>query len=238
MNQIKTYPTSIDLAAAFATDFSAWLQKLPRDRSVNVALSGGSTPKLLFQRWADQYAETIDWNRVHFFWGDERCVPPDDPQSNFGVANQLWIEQIEINPANVHRIRGENEPAKEAERYAAEILQYVPVNSAGVPVFDLVLLGMGADGHTASIFPDRMSLLTSHKICETVVHPESGQTRVTLTGPVINAAQWIAFLIAGADKALVLDEVLNERGSFRSYPVSQIHGERLVFYLDEAATSG
>ena len=202
---------------------------------MTVALSGGSAPKLLFELWASQYSDTIDWNRIHFFWGDERCVAAEDSESNYGTAKRLWLDPVGIPDTNVHPVQGESDPPTERLRYEKEIKQYVSSNAEGLPEFDLILLGMGTDGHTASIFPHQNQFLKSTKICEVATHPQSGQQRITLTGPVINAAKHVAFLITGADKANVLEQVILKSGDWESYPASHVAAQEVDFYLDDAA---
>jgi len=231
---LKTFPDPATLAAGFADDFAAWTQSLDQP-TITVALSGGSTPKILFQRWADPDADKIDWSRIHFFWGDERCVPPTDPESNYGVADELFFSPAKIPRENIHRVHGEAAPAEERVRYEQQIRKIVAQADNGLPQFDLVLLGMGDDGHTASIFPHESEFLNSSRICEVATHPQSQQQRITLTGPVINQAKKVVFLITGAGKANVLGEVLGKRGDFESYPASHIDADDVCFYLDEAA---
>ena len=235
---VKTYDSPGELAAAFAEDFAELVQQTLGDRPhISVALSGGSTPKILFEHLATEYADKIDWNRLHFFWGDERCVPPDDEQSNYGVTERLLLSKIRMDEANVHRVRGEDDPDEERARYENEIYEQVELDDNAVPQFDLIILGMGEDGHTASIFPHQMQFLTSENVCEVAIHPETAQKRITLTGPVLNAAHRVAFLIVGSSKAHVLGEVLSRTGEFESYPAAHIDAADTCFYLDSAANS-
>jgi 6-phosphogluconolactonase len=187
---------------------------------------------------------SIRWSQFHFFWGDERCVSPDNPESNFGVANRLWLSKIDIPSSHVHRIQGEAEPTQEASRYAEEIRNHLIANEtssgsslSAIPQFDLVLLGMGADGHTASIFPDRLDVLDSPNFCEVVQHPISGQFRITITGQVINRASRVVFLITGADKAEVLRQVVEQADNFRTFPAAYVRGPQVEFFLDSAAAA-
>lgn len=231
--QINTYSDPARVAEAAAV-FFAYL--LPWQEKVTVALSGGSTPMLLFQHLYADYRDRLDWSKVHFFWGDERCVPPDHPESNYGVAEQLLLHHPGIPPANIHRIRGEADPVAEAKRYAEELKEAVPLVN-GVPAFDLLLLGMGDDGHTASIFPDQLSLLTTPEWCAVAHHPVSGQARITLTGQVLNNAHRVAFLVTGAGKAGRVREVLMQEGDWRQFPAAHVrptHGQ-LYWFLDDAA---
>lgn len=162
---------------------------------VNVALSGGSTPALLFRLWASEYGDRTPWERFRFFWVDERCVPPEDAESNYGMTKRNLLDLVPVPPENVFRIHGEEEPASEALRYAEQVGQLVPGT-----VFDIVLLGIGEDGHTASLFPGQESLLTSPQTYAVGVHPASGRKRVTLTGPSLLRASRLFFLVAGGSK--------------------------------------
>lgn len=232
---LKIYPDSKTLAHQFAKDFKRWL---PRKAKVNIALSGGSTPKIIFQHWAEDYKNAIDWSRIHIYWGDERCVGPTDDQSNYRMTNDLLLKKIKIPKANIHRIKGENDPEKEATRYGKILAKHLPQKN-NLPQFDLIMLGMGSDGHTASIFPHQMELLHATAFCGVATHPDSGQRRVTLNGPVINNARRVAFLITGSSKAKVLTTVLHQKRGFAKYPTAHIQptGD-LFFYLDQAAMTG
>ncbi len=234
---VKTFADNPAVANAFANDFVGLLQSLTKSNSkVTVALSGGSTPKLLFAVLAEQFADSVDWNKVHFFWGDERCVSPDDSQSNYGEARKLFLSKIEIPDENIHRVHGESQPATERVRYEQEVLQHVSANSDSVPSFDVMLLGMGGDGHTASIFPHEIEFLKSDNICEIATHPESGQKRITLTGKVINASSQVFFLVTGSGKANVLAEIFGRTGEYETYPTTHISAKcEPTFYIDEAA---
>jgi 6-phosphogluconolactonase len=229
------FPDNERLAQAFAD----WLCEWAAGKSgLAIALSGGSTPKRLFQLLAGPYLERLYWPAVHLYWGDERCVPPEHEESNYRMTRELLLSQAPIPESNVHRIRGEVGPALEARRYAEEMRRHLPLEN-GRPVFDLVLLGMGEDGHTASIFPDRMDLLVSPEDCAAAVHPQSGQARVTLTGPVINQAREVVFLVAGEGKADIAATILNRRPGWERYPAGHIQPleGRLRWLLDRAAAS-
>ena len=235
----KIFADNPTVAAAFAEDFCQWVKTQPADKTkLTVALSGGSTPKLLFQEFAENYADKIDWSRIHFFWGDERCVPPDDSESNYGMTKSLLLDHIDIPADNIHRVLGESTPSEERVRCEQEIRDHVEVNDGGVPQFDLMILGMGGDGHTASIFPHEIEFLKSDNICEVATHPESGQKRITLTGKVLDASTRIAFLITGAGKAGVMAEIIGQSGNWQTYPAAHVQNTGpLVFYLDDAAAS-
>jgi len=213
------------------------LQAETKDK-FHCALSGGSTPKLLFDYLAEKHKLDAIWKRIHFYWGDERCVPPDHEESNYKMTKEHLFNRIMIPEENIHRIKGENDPEQEAIRYSEELLELVPTLD-GKPVFDMIILGMGEDGHTASIFPDQMDLLSSEKICEVATHPESGQKRVTLTGPVINAAYEVVFLVTGKAKAPKMAEIFNQSGNWQSYPAAHIDPEIGVsqWFVDGGAAS-
>jgi 6-phosphogluconolactonase len=213
--------------------FADWTLKLIQPgKAFHWALSGGSTPRLLFALLAHEYAGRFPWPDIHFWWGDERCVPPDHADSNYRMTAELLLRQVPIPSQNIHRVRGENPPKEEAARYAREIAQFVPSYQKW-PVFDLVMLGMGADGHTASIFPHEMNLLQSKRICEVATHPSSGQKRITLTGKVLNQASKKAFLVTGADKTAKVNEIFTGQEIARSYPASHVQGAE--WFLDQAA---
>ena len=174
------------------------------------------------------------WHKIHFWWGDERMVSPDDQESNFGVVHNLLFSKIKLSSNQIHRIKGESEPAEERERYGLEIKKLIPMSNAW-PVFDLIMLGLGDDGHTASIFPDQLHLMNSDEITEIAFHPITGQPRITLTGKVLNSAKRVAFLISGDSKATIFNEIICNSEKSSVYPASYIRpaGE-LHWFVDEA----
>jgi len=223
-----------------AVNFARYLAILIANRTeVHIALSGGSTPKIVFDELAANFIEDIDWGHVHLYWGDERCVDPTDGQSNYRMTVEHLISKIAIPEENIHRMKGENDPEYEARRYSA-ILDEVLPKVHGVPQFDLVILGMGDDGHTASIFPYQIDLWHSDKNCEVAVHPDSGQQRISITGGIINNADTVAFLVTGENKAEKFNEIQNQTGNYKNYPASLVNptSGRLLWFLDEAATKG
>lgn len=176
------------------------------------ALSGGSTPAALFRLLASPgYVERVDWPRVHFYWSDERCVPPDHPDSNFRMAREALLDAISPPASHVHRLSGELPPAVAAARYEDELARSLGVaRGSGFPALDLILLGMGADGHTASLFPGTTALGEAQRWVVDNAVPALG-TRLTFTVPLINAARSVLFLVAGDDKAARLEQVLSRR---------------------------
>lgn len=200
----------------------------------NIALSGGSTPFIMFEVWADEFSETIDWSLVHFYWVDERCVPPTSDECNYKNTKSSLFDRINIPKENIHRVFGEDAPSKEALRYGQLIVENVP-SSNNLPSFDIVLLGMGDDGHTASIFPHQMNLLSNDAVVVEAQNPYSLQHRISLSGPVINNAKHIMFLVTGSNKAVIVDEIFSSKGDFKQYPSAHI-SEDAIWYLDQDAS--
>lgn len=223
---------------AVAHACAEYLMELINAKNTHIALSGGSTPNLLFKILGQDYSFKIKWPNAHLYWGDERCVPPFSSESNFKTVKSSLIDHVAIPAENVHRIRGENDPIQETMRYTQRIKTLVPTKN-GLPAFDVVMLGLGSDGHTASIFPDQLELIQSREICELAVHPDSGQQRVTLTGSVINNATMVMFIVTGESKAEKVAEILGGRKNSENYPAAHIknsNGE-LIWFLDEAASA-
>lgn len=192
----------------------------------HICLSGGSTPLKLFRLLAEQpYRDLIDWGQLHFWWGDERCVPPEDEQSNYGQANRLLFSTIPIPRENIHPIRGEAEPEEEARRYSGELESLLPRRN-GLPSFRLTLLGLGADGHTASLFPGAFPP-KRNELSFPARHPESGQMRISLGPAILNNGEELIYLVTGKAKASVLKEI-SEFGDSRpnSYPGAAIYARR------------
>lgn len=203
---LHIHQTSADASRALAERILQIARNTPG--LVNIALSGGNTPAQLFRMWASEYGDCTPWERIRFFWVDERCVPPEDAESNYGMTKRNLLDLAPIPPENVFRIHGENDPDSEAIRYAEQAGRLIP--SA---VFDIVLLGIGEDGHTASIFPGQETLLTAAHMYAVGVHPTSGQRRVTLTGQPLIKASCLCFLAAGRSKRNVLAELSALSGS-------------------------
>lgn len=236
---IKIYSTPTKTVEKFAEYLERLIEKsVSKNKEFYLSLSGGSTPQRLFKELKKNYSKSIKWQYVHFFWGDERCVSVNDPESNYGVARELLLNSIDIPEENIHYINGEESPEIEAVRYSNEILKIVPIKN-GLPSFDICILGLGTDGHTASIFPDQMKLLESNKICEVATHPESGQKRITITGEIINNSSKIYFLVTGESKKEVVAEILKSKDNYLKYPASHIKPSygNLSWYLDESAGS-
>jgi len=176
------------------------------------ALAGGSTPRGLYERLAEEpWRERLDWKRLHFFWTDERCVPPEHPQSNYRMAWEALLSRVPVAPRNIHRIRGERPPVEAAALYEKQLKRW---GKGSPPRFDLVLLGMGADGHTASLFPGDEASSEKRRLVLSTLSPKPPHERVSLSLRAINAARKVLFLVAGEEKAAALERVINEPSEF------------------------
>ncbi len=206
--KLEIFDTKTELAHFFGAHLSKLSQS---EKPVTIALSGGSTPKAIFEVLAHEYKNKIDWSNLLFFWGDERLVPPTDIESNFSMTREHLFDYVETKGVNIFRVKGELSPDEAVEDYITILEENVPWVDH-IPQFDLMILGMGDDGHTASIFPYQIGLWDSINTCELAQHPESGQFRVTLTGKVINHAKEIFFLVTGDNKAEKAKEIIEQTG--------------------------
>ena len=211
-------------------------EKNKKSLPLNIALSGGNTPKILFNLLAKEYSDSIPWHFVRLFWVDERCVPPTHAESNYGMTYENLLKNVDIHDANVFPIQGEIDPKTESVHYQNVLETQLPSRN-GIPKFDLILLGMGDDGHTASIFPNELNLIHSDQFVAVSIHPVTNQKRITLTGQIINQSDEVIFLITGDSKAEVLKKIIHKEPSFENYPASYIHAQSIPaqFYLDNAA---
>ena len=205
------------------------------DRPFHVALSGGKTPKAWFDYMVQSHRNNSFWKKIHFYWGDERCVPPDHPESNYGMTKLHLFDHVPVPENHIHRICGECEPLEAAKAYAKILSESLPV--ADLPQFDLVILGMGDDGHTASIFPHEIDLWNSQDFCVVATHPISGQRRISLTGTIINNAKQVAFLVTGSVKAEKVQEILSTSPESMRYPAAQVKTNNTHWFLDNEAAS-
>ena len=197
-----------------------------------VALSGGSTPKALYEQLVSQ---PIEWQHVHIFWGDERSVPPDHPESNYGMAQRALLAHIKIPAQNVHRLKGELDPTQAAQQYEAELRSVFGAQ----PRFDLILLGMGTEGHTASLFPGTPALHEQQRWVMAQYIDKLQTNRLTLTPLIINQAATVIFLIAGRDKAATLQAVWHgphDPDRFPAQIVTPTTG-RVMWLVDQAAAA-
>lgn len=201
----------------------------------NVALSGGETPRRMYQMLtSDHFAYQIVWPAVQVYFSDERCVTPEDPRSNYRMVHEALLSKAGVPSGNIHRMHGEMDPAASAAQYEKELKEQL----GATPVLDLVLLGMGADGHVASLFPGSAALEANDRLTGVAQGPD-GLARVTLTMRVINAAHAVAILVSGESKASTLREVLGAGAQERGLPVQRVRpaSGRLVWILDGAAAS-
>jgi 6-phosphogluconolactonase len=216
------------------------LEKLKSKESFAVALSGGSTPKNMFAILANDAAlrNRMPWDRVHFFWGDERHVAPDHTDSNFRMTNEAMLSRVPVPPENIHRIRAENPDAgKAAEDYEQELRGFFKLEAEQLPAFDCVFLGMGPDGHTASLFPGTKALHERKQLVVSNWVAKFQSFRITLTAPVLNNADLVIFLVSGEEKAEPLQVVLEgqkQTDRFPSQLIEPTHG-KLLWLVDRAA---
>lgn len=232
------------LARATAQHFVDGIRAAVAARGVaRIAISGGSTPKQVFALLADEtepYRAAIPWERLRLFWVDERCVPPEHPDSNYGAARELLLSRVPVKPEHVVRIEGELDPEEAAAKYESAIRGQFRLEGAEVPIFDVVQLGMGDDGHTASLFPHTEALGEMMRVAVANHVPQQKQSwRVTLTWPVINAGREVFFLIDGAKKADPVGRVLTGPYDPETLPSQLIQPQngRLLFLLDRAAAA-
>jgi 6-phosphogluconolactonase len=240
---VHRFPDSETMCVAAA---GRWVelaaQAVKKSDRFTVALSGGSTPRRLYELLAGSpFREKVAWEKVEFFWGDERAFPPDHPESNFYMAEKALLGTLDLRPGQIHRIHAEKEDrAAAASDYQAEIAKVFGVPAGGEPPsFDLVLLGLGADGHTASLFPDTEVLRVKAPWVTACYVPKLGAKRVTLTPTILNRAAEVIFLVSGPDKSTALAEVLEEREDAERLPAQIIRpvSGRVVWLADEAAAA-
>jgi 6-phosphogluconolactonase len=232
---------NLDQLTRAAADLVAQQSVLARPRGVfRVALSGGSTPRPVFQLLATTpYRERIDWSQVQFYWGDERNVGPDSPESNYRMAKEALLDHVPVAPEQVHRMRGELAAAEAAAEYEQVLARTFALAPGAFPRFDLILLGMGPDGHTASLFPYTSALAIRDRTVVANAVPKLQAERITLTAPTLNAAANVVFLIAGADKADALAAVLQGPAQPEEYPsqlIAPTNGT-LTWMVDRAAAA-
>jgi len=200
------------------------------------ALNGGSTPNRLFQLLATDYRGKVEWNHVHIFWGDERCVPPDDAGSSYGQAKDAFLSHVPIPESNIHRVKGDLEPAEASKDYSLTLKQFAspPLD---FPRFDLVYLGMGEDGHTASLFPGSPIDVAEPTLPVTAHYQDRPANRVTMTQLVFNQARMVVFMATGEKKAITLAEVLSDRYNPELYPAQRIAPKdgQLIWLVDDEA---
>jgi 6-phosphogluconolactonase len=233
--EVKIVPDNATLARVAAQEFHRLAEAgIQQSGRFSVALSGGNTPRAVYSLLADEH-KGLSWDRIHVFFGDERQVPPDHPDSNFRMASESLLSKVPIPRENVHRIRAELEPEAAAKDYDEQLAKYFHLGDHGWPRFDLIFLGLGDDGHTASLFPGTNALSdVSSRVAANWV--EKLKTfRITLTFPVLNHAAQVIFLVSGESKAQILSAVLSPGD--RKYPAQWVQPEngRWLWLADQAA---
>ena len=234
-----TTPQDLFQAAAEEVIRSATDAVAKRGR-FTIALSGGSTPRNLYTLIAANASTTLPWSQMFFFWGDERHVPPDSPDSNYRMAKETLLSKVPIPPANIFPVPAENPDAGQvAEAYEQTLRKFFAVAPGEFPRFDLILLGMGPDGHTASLFPETAALQEKSRLVVANWVEKLGGSRITFTLPLLNSARCVAFLVSGTDKAAALHEVLEGNAPAEKYPsrLVQPSDGKLIWFVDRAAAS-
>lgn len=242
---LRIFPDAGALDRAAEEIFSSLAADAVRVRGrFAVALAGGSTPRGLYARLAaaagSPQAPRLPWERTHVFWSDERHVPPDHPDSNYGMVRRSLLEKVPVPAGNIHRIPAENpDPVRAAEAYERDLRSFFALAPGELPPFDLVLLGLGADGHTASLFPGSGGLREERRLVAAPRVESLGATRITLTPLAINGAGAVVFLVSGAAKAEALRAALESRGGPDRLPARAIRpaSGSLLWLVDEAAAS-
>ena len=239
--EIRTLTTPQELSEAAAEEVVRSANEAVAQRGrFTIALSGGSTPKNLYNLLVTNARNLLPWDRMFFFWGDERHVPPNDPDSNYRMANETMLSKIPVAAANVFRIPAENpDAAAAAAAYEQTLRKFFQLEPAQFPTFDLILLGMGPDGHTASLFPGTKALQEKTRLVVANWVEKLKTSRITLTLPVLNVARCVTFLVSGTDKAAVLRAVLEEDVPAEQYPSKLIRPSagKLIWLIDRAAAS-
>ena len=239
----RVYGTSADLARAAAQHFADRIQQIVEKRGrARIAISGGSTPKASFTLLADPnepFTKQIAWDKVELFWVDERTVGPDDPDSNYRMTNESLLSKVPLSAEHIHRMEGELDPEEAAARYESVIRREFRLEGAEVPRFAAVWLGMGDDGHTASLFPHTEAIHERGRIVYANHVPQKNTWRITLTAPVINEALEVIFLIAGDDKAAPLERLFYGEYDPAVTPAQLVQPKNgsLLFLLDQKAAA-
>ena len=236
---VLVFDTPEQVAQAAAERFVDYSAASIADHGLfTVALAGGSTPRRAYELLgSDEVKNRVDWQLVQLFFGDERMVPPDSPESNYRMVNDALLARVPLPPQNIHRMNGDFAPSESAESYEAELKDFFATTAW--PRFDLILLGMGDDGHTASLFPGSAALNETAKWVVATHHPQTGQARTTLTLPVINQAARVVFLVTGKTKAAALERVLHDEAANDQLPAQQIRpvNGTLKWLVDRSAAS-
>jgi 6-phosphogluconolactonase len=235
MESLRVFDNSELIAKEIASQLKGYADQAEKEGNIfSIVLSGGSSGTRLCGEFAKRSSvNKIPWHIVHFFWADERCVSPENEESNYGTCRSILLDHISIPKENIHRIRGEEDPLKESVRYAGEIQNHMEFRKRQPNLFDWVFLGVGADGHTASLFSEHDSSVSSN-LCEMVRHPKTGQIRITMTPFAIRQSNRITYYVIGRGKADIILKLVSKVRDSKKYPASHISGE---WYLDSDAAS-
>lgn len=221
MIKVNKFPSSLEAAHALTKALLLEINASGR-KNFHLAISGGNTPVGLFRLWAEDYKNTIPWTRLHLYWADERCVSPEDSDSNYGMTKRVLLDKVTIPIMQIHRIHGEDTPEIEVKRYSF-LVENLLIKEKLCPVFDCILLGVGTDGHTSSLFPGLNNLLNSPDIYTVSVHPETRLKRITLTGMPILHAKKVFFYVLGKDKSDIVKEVIKGNDNYPAgYIISRL----------------
>ena len=235
MSFVRVFSDPEAMAWEIAHQWYYGAQKASQKKNIfTVVLSGGATASQVYRKISSsQWNNKMPWEAVHIFWADERCVPPEHKESNYFNLQHAFLEELPIPAENIHRICGESEPSVESARYEKDILDHLALRNDEQKLFDWVLLGVGSDGHTASLFPGEDFLLNTKDICAVVRHPVTGQKRITLTPYALNRSDRVTYHVVGQDKAVIVSDLIPKSESKR-FPTGHIEGE---WFLDTAAGS-
>lgn len=232
--ELKKYSTE-EQALRALTFHLMELMAQKSDGPFNLALSGGGTAQKMYSLWVNEYTNEMDLARLHFYWVDERCVPPADPESNYGRAEELLFVPLRLPESHIFRIKGEKNPEEEASRYSSLVREHVPASAAGIPVFDCIVLGVGSDLHTASIFPNTPDLIADPRLYAVSRHPDTGQHRITMTGSLLLSGAPLLVPILGKGKEPVVRALQQKYDPLRFYPAIHFltRAARATVYVGE-----
>jgi 6-phosphogluconolactonase len=235
MKPVRIFSNAEAMAEEIARNWHEQAKRAEESHLVfSVVLSGGSTAPTLYGKLAEpKWKNKIPWNTVHIFFADERCVAPVSNESNYKIIQDHLLNHISIPKQNIHRIRGEGNPANEAVRYEEDIKNHLPLKKGSVHFFDWVFLGIGTDGHTASLFPGQ-KIIDSTKLCKATQHPDTGQNRITMTHSALIKSARITYHVIGEKKSKIVSELASNPSPKTIYPALQIKGE---LFLDKHAAS-
>jgi 6-phosphogluconolactonase len=235
MSFVRVFPDPEAMALEIARQWYNGAQKASQKKNVfTIVLSGGATALQVYRKiGSPQWNDKMPWEVIHLFWADERCVPLGHEESNYFNIQRAFLESLPIPAENIHRICGESEPSVESARYEKEILDHLVLRNDKQKLFDWAFLGVGSDGHTASLFPGKDFLLDTKDICAVAKHPVTGQERITLTPYALNRSGRVTYHVVGQDKAVIASDLILKPDNKR-FPTGHIKGE---WFLDTAASS-